>query len=144
MPTVTYTKSLRPVSGTRMAKELSEGIRGQIIALSNEGYSQCTIAAKIKVSKGAVQQTLQRFQETGKYSTKLRSGRPRVTTLKEDQYMKTTSLHNRRATAGNIQSVINVTQKKALSRQTVQRRLAKCSLHRRVAVSKQTEALVMD
>ena len=82
------------------------------MALSNEGYSQCTIAAKIKVSKGAVQQTLQRFQETGKYSTKPRSGRPRVTMLKEDQYMKTTSLHNRRATAGNIQYVINVTRKK--------------------------------
>ena len=34
--------------------KLSEGIRGQIIALSNEGYSQRKIAEKIKVSKGAV------------------------------------------------------------------------------------------
>ena len=38
-----------------MAKELSERIRGQIIALSNEGFSQRKIAEKIGVSKGAVQ-----------------------------------------------------------------------------------------
>jgi IS30 family transposase len=41
-----------------MAKDLSEGIRGQIIALRNECYSQRQIAARIGVSKGAVQQTL--------------------------------------------------------------------------------------
>ena len=119
-----------------MAKELSEGLRGQIIALSNEGYSQRTIAKKIMVSKGAVQRTLQRFQETGRYSTIPRSGRPRVTTSNKDQYIKITSLRNRSATAGHIQSVVNATRDKAISRQTVQRRLTKCGLHGRVAVSK--------
>ena len=92
-----------------MAKELSEGIRDQIIALSNEGYSQRTIAKKIMVSKGAVQRTLQRFRETGRYSTTPRSGRPRVTTSNEDQDIKITSLRNRSATAGQIQSIINAT-----------------------------------
>ena len=38
----------------RMAKDLSEGVRGQIIALTNEGYSQRQVAAKIGVSKGPV------------------------------------------------------------------------------------------
>ena len=89
-----------------MAKELSEGIRDQIIALSDEGYSQRTIAKKIMVSKGAVQRTLQRFRETGRYSTTPRSGRPRVTTSNEDQYIKITSLRNRSATAGQIQSTV--------------------------------------
>ena len=37
-----------------MAKDLSEGVRGQIIALTNEGYSQPEAAAKMGVSKGAV------------------------------------------------------------------------------------------
>ena len=41
----------------RMAKDLSEGVRRQIIALTNEGYSQREIAAKMGVSKGAVQRT---------------------------------------------------------------------------------------
>ena len=78
-----------------MAKEISEGIRGQIIALSNKGFLQRKIAAKIKLSKGAVQQTLERFRDTGSYSTKRRSGRPRATTLKEDQYIKKASLCDR-------------------------------------------------
>ena len=119
-----------------MAKELIEGLRGQIIALSNEGYSQRTIAKKIMVSKGAVQRTVQRFRETGRYSTTPRSGRPRVTISNEDQYIKITSLRNRSATAGQIQSIVNATREKAISRQTVQRRLTKCGLHGRVAVSK--------
>ena len=49
----------------RMAKDLSEGVRGQIIALTNEGYSQRQVAAKIGVSKGAVQRTLERFKKNG-------------------------------------------------------------------------------
>ena len=65
-----------------MAKELSEGIRGQIIALSNEGFLQRTIAEKIKLSKSAVQRTFERFRDTESYSTNRRSGRPRATTLK--------------------------------------------------------------
>lgn len=56
-----------------MANELSEGIRGQMIALSNEGLSQRKIAEKIKVSKGPVQRTLERFRESGSYSAKERS-----------------------------------------------------------------------
>ena len=49
----------------RMAEDLSEGVRGQIISLINEGYSQRQVAAKITVSKGAVQRALERFRKTG-------------------------------------------------------------------------------
>ena len=119
-----------------MTKELSEGIRGQIIALSNKGFLQRKIAAKIKWSKGAVQRTLERFRDTGSYSTKRRSGRPRATTLKEDQYIKTTSLRDRTATAGNIQSIVNASQEKSISRSTVKRRLVEHGLNGRVAASK--------
>ena len=45
-----------------MAKDLSEGVRGQIIALSNEGLSQRIIAEKVGMSKGAVQRTLEMFK----------------------------------------------------------------------------------
>ena len=47
-----------------MAKDLSEGVRGQIIALINEGYSQRQVAAKVGVSKGGVQRTVERFRKT--------------------------------------------------------------------------------
>ena len=39
----------------RMASDLSEGVRGQIIALINEGYLQRQVAAKVEASKGGVQ-----------------------------------------------------------------------------------------
>ena len=45
-----------------MAKDLSEELRGQIIALNNDGLSQRKIAGKKGVSKGAVQRTLERFK----------------------------------------------------------------------------------
>ena len=90
----------------RMAKDLSEGVRGQIIALTNEGYSQQEVAAKMGVSKGAEQQTLERFRKTGSYSSRPTSGRPRGTTKQEDQFIKLTLLRNRKATAGDIQLTI--------------------------------------
>ena len=88
-----------------MSKELCEGFRGQIIALSNEGVS----AIKLDISKGAVQRTVERFRETESFSSRSRSGRPRATTSAEDQYIKITSLCDRMATAGGIQASLNQT-----------------------------------
>ncbi len=47
----------------KMAKDLSEGVRGQVIALTNEGYSQRQVAAKLRVSKCAVQRTVRRLEK---------------------------------------------------------------------------------
>ena len=119
-----------------MAKELSEGVRGEIMALIKEGLSHRQIAARMRVSKGAVQRTAERFKRTNAYSTLPRSGRPKCTTPQQDRFIKITSLRNRRATAGNIQALVNATGGKTISKTTVRRRLAACSLKGRVAVSK--------
>ena len=116
--------------------DLSEGVRGQIIDLTNEGYSQRQVAAKIGVSKGAVQRTLERFRKTGSYSSRPKSGRPRSTTKQEDQFIKLMSLRNRRATAGDIQWAINSTRERPISKATVRRRLTASGLRGRVARSK--------
>ena len=119
-----------------MSRDLSKGIRGQIIVLSNEGMSQRKIADKVSVSKGAVQRTLQRFKETGSFSARPRSGRPRVTIQREDRCIRTTSLRNRMATAGEIQALLNNTWEKPVSKKTVKRQLASSELNARLAVSK--------
>ena len=119
-----------------MAKELSEGVRGEIMALIKEGLSHRQIAARMRVSKGAVQRTAERFTRTNAYSTLPRSGRPKCTTPQQDRFIKITSLRNRRATAGNIQALVNATGGKTISKTTVRRRLAACGLKGRVAVSK--------
>ena len=102
--------------------------------------SQHKIADKVSVSKGPVQWswTLQRFKETGSFSTRPRSGRPRVTTQWEDRYIKTTSLRNTIATADKIQALPNNTWEKPFSKKkkTVKRWLASNTLNGKVAVSK--------
>ena len=119
-----------------MPKEFWEGVRGQMIALSNEGVSQRKIATKFNISKGAVQRTAERFPETESYSSRSRSGRPRATTSAEDQYIRITSLRDRMATAGEIQASLNQTREKPVSKSTVKRRLVGQGLHGRIAVSK--------
>ena len=108
------------------------------MALIKEGLSHRQIAARMRVSKGAVQPTAERFKRTptNAYSTLPRSGRPKCTTPQQDRFIKITSLHNRRATAGNIQALDNATGGKTISKTTVRRWLAACGLKVRVAVSK--------
>ena len=67
-----------------MAKELSEGVRGQIMGLIKEGLSHRQIATRMRVSKGAEQGTAERFKRTNAYT-------PRYQSL-EDQSV----LHNNR------------------------------------------------
>ena len=119
-----------------MAKDLSEGVRGQIIALINKVYSQRQVAAKVGVSKGSVQRTVERFRKTQSYSGLPKSGRPRSTSPQEDQFIKLTSLRNRRATASDIQSSINAIREKTICKTAVRRRLAASGLKGRVACCK--------
>uniref|UniRef100_A0A3B4XIU1 Paired domain-containing protein n=1 Tax=Seriola lalandi dorsalis TaxID=1841481 RepID=A0A3B4XIU1_SERLL len=109
-----------------MALELSDSVRSQIVILSKEGLSQRQIMARLKVSKGAVHGTLKRFAESGSVVSKARSGRPKVTTPSEDQYIKLSSLTDRKATSSQIQNLLNKERMAPISRSTVKRRLS-CS-----------------
>jgi len=55
--------------------------------LHNEGLSELNIAAKLKVSKTAVHQSIKKFKQYGSYKGLHRSGRPRKTTIREDRLM---------------------------------------------------------
>ena len=119
-----------------MAKDLSEGVRGQIIALINEGYSQRQVAAEEGASKSSVQRTMKRFRKTQSYSSLPKSGGPRCTTPQEDQFIKLTSLRSKRATVSDIQSSINAIREKTIRKTTVTRRLAASGLKGRVTCCK--------
>lgn len=45
-------------------KELTEGTRGQVVALNNDGLSHRKIAEKLRISKSGVQGALDTFRET--------------------------------------------------------------------------------
>ena len=114
----------------RMAKDLSEGVRGQIIALAYKSrLFTATSCCKSRSIKGGVQRTVERFRKTQSYSSLPKSGRSRSTTPQEDKFIKLTSLRNRRATASDIQSSINAIREKTICKTTVRRRLAASGPH---------------
>ena len=66
-------------------KELSKEIRAKIVALKSEGYSHRQIRDELNVSVGVVTSTLKRLKETTSYENRPRSGRPRVSTPRDDR-----------------------------------------------------------
>uniref|UniRef100_A0A0E9WIF3 Transposase Tc1-like domain-containing protein n=1 Tax=Anguilla anguilla TaxID=7936 RepID=A0A0E9WIF3_ANGAN len=59
-----------------------------------------------------------------------------MTTPSEDQYIKLSSLRDRKATSSQIQNLLNKERKTPISKSTVKRRLSCSGLRGRVAVSK--------
>lgn len=71
-----------------MAKYLSEGVGGQIIALINKGYSQQQVATKVGLLKVALQQTIKRLKNTQSFSSLPKPRRPQSTTPQHVQFKK--------------------------------------------------------
>ena len=67
---------------------------GKVVALSEEGYSQRQIAARVGCSQKNVSRILKKLRETGSVQDKKISGRLRVTTRREDSIIVRKSLSN--------------------------------------------------
>ena len=68
-------------------KSLSEVRRAQIVSLRGQNQSEKQISAQTGCSKTAVHQAIAKYQQDGSYTDKKRTGRPRVTTAREDNVM---------------------------------------------------------
>ena len=74
--------------------------RAAVVTLKKEGYSQRDIARKEKISLCAVQEEiLKKKRETGTVKYRVKTGRPRLTSKRQDRLLKRLSLSNRRATS---------------------------------------------
>ena len=71
-------------------KSLSEVQRAQIVALNGQNLSERQISVQMGCSKTAVHQAIAKHQQDGFYTDKKRTGRPRVTTAREDNVMRRT------------------------------------------------------
>ena len=67
---------------------LSEVQRAQIVALNSQNLSKRQISAQMWCSKTAVHKAIAKYQQDGSYTDKKRTGRPRVTTAREDNVMR--------------------------------------------------------
>lgn len=75
-------------------KCLSPTTRAQIVAHSQNGWSQREIAHMMHCSKTAVQQAIAHFKKFNNFVDKSRSGRPRVTSVRQDRLIHRAAVVN--------------------------------------------------
>ena len=76
-----------------------------------------------KIPRTTVDYTIRRHQEMQWNKTKSKTGRPKATTKPEDNFIRVTSLHDRRLIVWNITGQLNQCGEKNVSKSTVSRRL---------------------
>ena len=81
-----------------MVRVLSELTRAMIIGRLQSGRNQYEVARFFGVSQSAVSKIKHKFMETNGVKDRPRSGRPRVTTRREDVFLTTQASRNRRLT----------------------------------------------
>ena len=117
-------------------KQITIEQRSAICTLREEGYSERQIAARLGIFCKGVHYTLIRKQETGKNEDRKRSGRPKITTNQEDNFIRVLSKRIRRLTAPQITAALNNTRVTPISVTTVKRRLLSAGLRGCVAAKK--------
>ena len=105
-------------------KSLGEVRRGQIVALHNERLSEPEIAAKLKVSKAAVHQSIKKFKQYGSYKDLHRSGRTRKTTIRDDHLMKRIVTRSPLSSINKVRAAL-LERGVTVGRMTVSRRLSR-------------------
>ncbi|KAJ4441096.1 hypothetical protein ANN_10946 [Periplaneta americana] len=94
------------------------------------------IAAALNVSKTCVTNTIKKFHEQGEVVDKPRSGRPRVTSLREDRIIARVAKRNRKASLPGIMKEFEDTTHKKVSKMTISRRLGEAGLQSYVPLKK--------
>lgn len=108
--------------------ELSADQRLKIKILSEQGMSQVNIAREVKCSRCAVQYALKRFEETGSYQNRPRTGRKKITTVREDRLLIRQSLQDRKKTALDLAASLSEAKGQLVGVHTVRRRLRQAGL----------------
>lgn len=100
----------------------------QVVALIEAGQNQSAVARQLNISRYSVRRVYQRYRETGGYGRRRGSGRARATTQRDNRFLVTTALRNRRLTAVELAQHLQEVREVEVSRWTVRRRLAEGGL----------------
>lgn len=101
--------------------ELSPKKRGIALALINEGRLQTEVAKRLGVSQSAISRAKKRVEESGKLTSRPRSGRPRVTTPRTDNKIHLDIKKNPFLTSAKLKQRLPATSR--VSERTIRRRL---------------------
>lgn len=110
---------------------ISQFDRARIVALHQEGLSNHQISARLNIPRTTVRRILTLFQETGSVERRRGTGRPRVTSGREDRYVTNYARRNRRITVTALRSHFLRTYRRRISRTTIRRRLHASNLRAR-------------
>jgi len=124
----------RKVAKRPLSRRLSLLERGTAVGLDKAGLNQYEIAGDLDCATKSVRELLKKVEVTNQLEDKPRTGRPKLTTPREDRSIKFKSLMDRRLTAKSMALTIipNLTKNK-VSITTVKDRLKKAGLPARVA-----------
>nr|CAH7769340.1 unnamed protein product [Callosobruchus chinensis] len=96
--------------------------RTLIIALWQEGLSRHQIANRLNVVRSTVSRTIRRYEETGEVNSRPRTGRPTVSTRREDKYI-IAQLARRELPVTVLRSQFQRTFNRVISTATIRRRV---------------------
>ena len=89
------------------------------------------VARSLGVSPSVVSRSWRRFRETGQYTRRVKQGRGRATTLRQDRYLVLTARKLRSVTARSLQNELRCATGVEISDQTVRNRLHRSHLRSR-------------
>ncbi|GFW25001.1 nibrin [Trichonephila clavipes] len=100
-----------------------------------DNWTQLEVSEELGIAQNVISRLWQRFQDDGNVSRCYSTGRPRVTTPKEDPYiyiyLTVSAKRNRRSTASDLSRQLSSATGTTVSRQTVYRRLGHICLYAR-------------
>lgn len=100
----------------------------QVSALIENGLSQRVVAQRLNMTRSAVRRVCTRYEETGSFHRRPGTGRKRFTTERDDRFIISTILRNRRLNAVQVQQQLREVRGVAISQWTVRRRLQESNL----------------
>ena len=95
--------------------------RNITIGRLQSGESQNEVARTLNVNQSTISRLWNRFQQTGSTNDRQRSGRPRITTPRQDRYIRVFHLRNRTVAAST--TAAGIPGLRRISSQTVRNRL---------------------
>ena len=111
------------------SKQISSSNRAVIIALYKEGLSTREIAERGYGGKSAVAQIIKRFKTEQTLHVRRRSGRPRITSSREDRILVRKCSINRRSSSKQLACELRQSTGCVVSERTIRRRYSLLGLN---------------
>ena len=102
---------------------LNDADRNRILGLLEAGVSQNQISRQFNVARSTVVRLVRRVRQTGSVSDRPRPGQPRVTSRRQDVFIRQRHLRDRTVTTQSTAPLVIGTRGRPIHRRTVSRRL---------------------